>query len=69
MQVIITVGNFRKRDAKEAVGKYQESGNNRTVTRQTRAYSDSDHTDTQRHDWGTRVHELAINDNKQDDRK
>ena len=33
MQISITAGNSRKRDAKEAIGKYQESGNNRRVTR------------------------------------
>ena len=33
MQISVTAGNFRKRDAKEAIGKYQESINNRRVTR------------------------------------
>ena len=33
MQISITAGNSSKRDAKEATGKYQESGNNRRVTR------------------------------------
>ena len=33
MQISITAGNSRKRDAKEAMGKYQESRNNQRVTR------------------------------------
>ena len=33
MQISITVGNSSKRDAKEVIGKDQESGNNRRVTR------------------------------------
>ena len=33
MQIRITAGNSSKRDAKEAIGKYQESGNDRRVTR------------------------------------
>ena len=37
MQISITAGNSSKRDAKEAIGKYQESGNNRRVTRHGRA--------------------------------
>ena len=47
MQISITAGNFRKRDVKEAIGKYQESGNNRRVTR---------HRACSGHNWGTRMH-------------
>ena len=33
MQISMTAGNSRKRDTKEAIGKYQESRNNQRATR------------------------------------
>ena len=45
------------RDAKEEIGTYQESVNNRRGDEtQTRACSGSDQIETQRRDWGARVH-------------
>ena len=72
MQISITAGNSRKRDVKEAVGKYQESGNNRRVTRHRLGRARAQI--TQIHRDMTGEHEcmnwqnlgMSNNDNKQD---
>ena len=56
MQIRTAAGNSRKREANKVLRKYQSSGNDRIVNG---TGSGSDLTETQRRDWGTRVHELT----------